>query len=400
MTMEISKWYNNYQAPSVLMIDDLSDAYINIYHEVYKNDWGYSCDSENSAYSFLKKNLLDHFPKIKITFFVPYLRHNVIHDNTQAEFQKFAIGEREEFSKFLLHLISLGHEIAHHGSNHGKYINHEKVSTINNFMHEWELYESTEEGIEITKEGIRRFQKYFDITLQGGKFCGYKQRANSLEIIDQCAFLYWCDDVNYSHKDYHHKKAGERGLILFPTNFAGNAFVRLSYSTGDASKDRKKKVTQFIQPMYNVIQYKNLHELYEKGHVISIQEHISPSTSSRLTQSTNIVSDIESLNKIYTFLNKRSIWYANCQDIAKYIYVRDNSKVKISNGEMTIDFNNIKDLKNTTLSLCSPKKFKLISFDKITLAQMNNRLYVANVNVVHGKNLFLVEYVQEETCEA
>ena len=49
---KISKWLNNFQAPAVLMIDDLSDAYINVYSESYKNDWGYMCDQDGSSFSF------------------------------------------------------------------------------------------------------------------------------------------------------------------------------------------------------------------------------------------------------------------------------------------------------------------------------------------------------------
>ncbi len=55
---EISKWYNNFQAPVVLMIDDLSDAYINVSDESYRNDWGYLCDSKGSSFHFLHNELL------------------------------------------------------------------------------------------------------------------------------------------------------------------------------------------------------------------------------------------------------------------------------------------------------------------------------------------------------
>jgi len=391
MSLEISKWYNHYQAPAVLMIDDLSDAYIDKYPQSYKNDWGYWCDAKGSAYDFLKKNLLNKFSDIKITFFVPYLRHNVINDHTKEDYKKFDVGEREVFTKFLQQLQRYGHEIAHHGSNHGEYINKENLSTVNNFKHEWELFNTVDEGVKTTVKGMEIFKKYLNNPITGGKFCGYKKRENALEIIDQSQLHYWCDDVNFNHKNYDYTVFGEHKVISFPTNFAGNAFVRLSYITGNAKKDRQKKITQYLQPIYNLLQYKKLKELYNQGYIISIQEHISPSTSSGRVQSTNIITDINSLNRIYEFLSSKSIWYATCQEIAHYIYTRDNCSVTFYANHLIIYFNNYKKLSNTILSIYSDREFTLSSSEKNTMvAQKNNHQFVVNINVRHGKNEFMV----------
>lgn len=391
MSFEISKWYKNYQAPAVLMIDDLSDAYIDKYPQSYKNDWGYLCEVEGSAYDFLKNNLLNKFPDIKITFFVPYLKHNVINDHTKEDYKKFDIGERELFTQFLRQLETYGHEIAHHGSNHGEYINKENLSTVNNFKHEWERFETVDEGVKITVKGMEIFKKYLQHPINGGKFCGYKKRANSLEIIDQSQFHYWCDDVNFNHKNYDYTLFGEHKVISFPTNFAGNAFVRLSYITGNKKKDRQKKITQYLQPIYNVLEYKHLNELYKQGYIISVQEHISPSTSSGMVQSTNIITDIRSLNKIYDFLSSKSIWYATCQEIADYIYTKDNCSLTFYANHLIIYFNNYKKLSNTILSIYSDRAFTLSSSQTDTMvAQKNNHQFVVNIHVQHGKNEFMV----------
>lgn len=394
MVFEIAQWYNHYQAPSVLMIDDLSDAYIDIYPESYKNDWGYLCEAEGSAYDFLQKHVLTQFPDIKITFFVPYLKHNVINNNTKEAYKKFDIGEREAFTNFLIKLEESGHEIAHHGSNHGEYIDENNLSTVNNFKHEWELFEETNRGVEVTLEGVQRFEKYLHRTIQGGKFCGYKQRLNSLEIIDQSQFLYWCDEVNFNHKHYEHTRFGEHKVISFPTNFAGNAFIRLSYITGDKKKDRKKKITQYLQPIYDVLQYKQLNWLYEEGYIISIQEHISPSTSSGRVQSSNIITDKESLTKLYDFLSTKSIWYATCQEIATYLYTKENSSLTSFGEQLIIYFNNHKKVSNTILSIYSDRAFTLFSPSSWTesmVAVKNNHQFVVNVPVHHGKNAFMVK---------
>jgi hypothetical protein len=373
------------------MIDDLSDAYINIYKESYKNDWGYFCDNDNSSYSFLQKNLLKHFSDIKITFFVPYLKHNVINDNTVQEFKKYDIGERKEFIEFLLLLQKQGHEISHHGSNHGKYINETNLTTFNNFKHEWELFDSIDKGVNITNKGKEIFHKYLNKPINGGKFCGYKLIDNSLKIIDKCDFHYWCKDVNYITKNYNYAFFGQNNVISFPTNFAGNSFVRLSYITGDKRKDSKKKILKILQPFYNILQYNNLNKLYKDGHIISIQEHISPSTSSGITQSANIVSDIESLNKIYNFLSKKSIWYATCDEISKYIYTKENSILSIKNKNIIIEFNNYKNLDNNTISLVSNSPFKIKDkFGNELVSEINNKKFVINIPITNGKNIYKV----------
>ncbi len=391
MSFTISKWFNNHQAPSVLMIDDLSDAYINTYKEAYKNDWGYLCKEENSVYSFLEKELLNKFPSIKITFFVPYLKHNVISENGKKSYKKHGVGERIEFSDFLKYLIKEGHEIAHHGSNHGQYIDTSNPSTVNNFKHEWELFENVDEGVEVTKKGIETFKEHLNVEIKGGKFCGYKQRENSLEIIDKSKFDYWCEDVNYNTKNYTATKFGEENIISFPTNLSGNAFVRLSYITGDKQKDRKKQFTKYLQPLYDIAQYRALNNLYTSGNIISIQEHISPATSSGITQSANIVSDITSLQKIYNYLSNKSIWYATCQDIADYIYAVENTDIYIDNEEIVLKFNNYKNLKNITISINDKEYFEFFSQEKHYVSKKNNHKYTVNIPIVNGENRYRVE---------
>ena len=226
---KIAKWFNNYQAPLVLMMDDLSDAYVEVYHESYKNDWGYLCDANGSSFHFLKKELLEIYPYIKITFFIPYLKHNVINENSQYRFKKFSLGDRLEYTNFLKKLDVQGHEIAHHGSNHGKYINENILSTVNNWKHEWELFEDIAAGIDITLNGVKKFKNICNIDVVGGKYCGYKTIDNSQTIIDKCNFLYWCDRVNYLEKNFNESFFGKNNIISFPTNYRGNAFVRLSY---------------------------------------------------------------------------------------------------------------------------------------------------------------------------
>jgi len=385
---KISRWFNNFQAPAVLMIDDLSDAYIDVYPESYKNDWGFMCDRDGSSFTFLKKELLDIFPQIKITFFSPYARHNVINKNSQFKHKKYALGERTEYAEFLKRLNAEGHEVAHHGSNHGEYIDESIPSTSDNWIHEWALFEDVDSGVTTTLAGVKKFKEVCGIDVVGGKYCGYITIENSEEIIDQCNFLYWSDKPSYVLGESEESFFGKNYIITFPTNFGGNAFVRLTYLTGHKSRDRKKKIAKYFQPLYNIYSYMQLYKLYKKQRIISIQEHISPSTSAGTVQALNIITDIESLKKIFYFLNKLSIWHANCRDIAQYIYVRENSHIRIVNDQLIIHFDNTKNITNAVISVINEKAFKVKNENKIFSSLKNNHLHVVNLSITHGDNTF------------
>ena len=378
---KIAKWYKNYNAPAVLMIDDLSDAYIDVYRESYKNDWGYLCNKEGSSYNYLRKNLLDKYPNIKITFFTPYLRHNVINEYCKYNYKKYAVGEREEFTSFLKGLVVDGHEIAHHGSNHGKYLDIRRCTTVNNWIHEWALFEDIETGIKVTLDGVKIFKETCGIDLVGGKYCGYITRENSQKIIDKCNFLYWCDKPSYNTNNFDESFFGKNNIVSFPTNYAGNSFVRLTYVSGDTRRDRKKFFFKYFQPLYDIYCYMNLYKLYKKQQIISIQEHYSPSTTAGTVQSANIVTDIKSLNKIFSFLSNLSIWYANCKNISEYIYIRDNSKLRILDNKLEIYFNNQKNITNPIVSIVSQQSFRLKQGDNLLVSIENNGMHVVNVSL-------------------
>lgn len=389
---KIAKWYNNYQSPSVLMIDDLSDVYIGVHENDYQNDWGYLCNEEHSVYQFLEENLLEHYPYIKISFYVPYAKHNIPNENSLYTLYKYGVGERQEFTDFLKFLVNEGHEIAHHGSNHGEYIDPRNLSSgSENFKHEWERFESVEEGVAVTQKGVEIFKEVADIDIVGGKYCGYQRNRLGSQIINACNFEYWCKDINFITGAYQCTLFGSNEVIAFPANFSGNAFVRLTYKTGNQKRDRQKSFFKYLQPVYNLLQYRNLNKIYSQGEIISIQEHISPATTSGNIQSANIVSDIASLHRIYNYLADKSIWYATARDIARYFYTRNNCTLSMENDQLKICFNNYKGISPTTLSIVSQKPFTLCNDQESYHSFKNNGLEVINVHIEHGENIFNIQ---------
>ena len=386
--LSIAHWYNNFHAPAVLMIDDLSDAYIDVYPQSHKNDWGYLCEEEGGSFSFLKKELLCEYPALKITFFTPYLRHGVINEKSGHNYKKFALGEREAYTAFLKSLEEQGHEIAHHGSDHGSYIDENNPSTHNNWIHEWALFEDVETGVKTTLEGVKKFKERCGIDVVGGKYCGYIQRENSQEIIERCGFLYWCDKPSYTLGMYDEAIFGKKALVSFPTNFAGNAFVRLSYSSGEKKKDRRKKILKHLQPLYNIYAYAQLYRLYRNRQIISVQEHNSPSTSSGIVQSANIISDIGSLKKIFGFLRPLSVWYATCREIAAYVYVRANTELWLEKKILHIYFDDNKNMGTALISLVADEPFALEQGGETLYSSENRGSEVLNLHIGSGANRF------------
>lgn len=388
--LNIAEWYNNHQAPAVLMIDDLSDAYIQRFPDSYANDWGYLCDQEGSAYQYLQHNLLSRFPSIKITFFSPYLRHAIINEHCGYPIRKYQVGERTEYSEFLEKLVSYGHEIAHHGSDHGRYLDNFKCTTGTNWVHEWHLFETVDEGTARTMQGKNIFLEMTGFVLSGGKYCGYAARENSREIIDRCNFLYWCEKVNYADGDHTTSYFGDNQILSFPTNFSGNSFVRFTYHTGDRRRDAAKRFLRFVQPVYTIISYYKLYQLYKNRRIISIQEHISPSTTWETIQSSNIVSDMKSLQKIFTFLKPLNIWYASCHEIARYQYCKDHLECQTDHNELILYFDNQKNLSDSMITIVSELPFSLIQNDIVYTGEINNKMHFVNIPIVNGENRFKI----------
>jgi hypothetical protein len=190
------------------------------------------------------------------------------------------------------------------------------------------------------------------------------------------------------HKNYACHTFGSNDVISFPTNHAGNSFIRLSYKTGDKKRDQKKRFLKYFQPFYNLLVYKQLHKLYQEGEIISIQEHISPSTTSGNIQSANIISDITSLNKLYDYLAKKSIWYANCEEIAQYYYTLHHTQLTHKNNQLIISFNNPKKIANASISIIAKKAFTLTQQKEHFSSVHNNQQHVISLPIKEGENIF------------
>jgi hypothetical protein len=97
MAVRIANWKNNADSPVLLMIDDLTNAYVKKNGETVVEtygDWGGLFDSDRSFYTFLYKNLVDVFPEIKITFFMITGKINPFNMH-----QPFSFAERSDYNQ-------------------------------------------------------------------------------------------------------------------------------------------------------------------------------------------------------------------------------------------------------------------------------------------------------------
>ncbi|MFA0015786.1 hypothetical protein AB4391_20905 [Vibrio lentus] len=374
-SLKLSSWLDSCQAPSVLMIDDLSDAYVDKYREPYKNDWGYLTDQTGGCFDYISKNLLSKYPHIKISFFVPYLRHNVIKDSSNVI--KYDIADREEFISFLNQLVQLGHEVCCHGSNHGMYID-------GKWFQEWDLFESQDEANTMVKKAKEYFYNNFDFRISGGKYCGYKYNEYSDVSIAFGDFKYWCKDARLDLKS--DIKENDNGFLEFPTNIAGNVFVKYLYKKEVIWKDILSKILFPLQYFKNRKSTRELRCAITLGKIISIQEHYSPSTTRGLVQSCNVISDIESLQRIYSILSDYDIWYATCEEVTDYYSLRESSSIVVSHDNINVRVGSQSVVKEA-LTIESNCKFKLISeFGEEFVAIYKDSRFFITIVVSSGDN--------------
>ncbi|GAI52849.1 unnamed protein product, partial [marine sediment metagenome] len=137
--IKIAKWFDNYQAPVCLTIDDISDVYIK--PEGIENkeitpffDWGFGLDSNGSLYRFFVDSIVKRNPEMKVTFFLPLGIHGFLNPNSNYEVENHGL-QRKDFLKFIKNTQDeYEFEIAGHGVNHNKYTDVNNPEIRNNVM--------------------------------------------------------------------------------------------------------------------------------------------------------------------------------------------------------------------------------------------------------------------------
>jgi len=355
MILKVAKWKDNATSPVVFMVDDIANVSVkNSKSDSLKigEDWGEYGTDKNSMWDFLSKNLLKKFPYIKTTFFlVTDVRAPMALGENYSYTQR--IDKDKKFIDFLNYLDRESNvELAYHGTTHG-----EAFSKHEDFLQEWETFKSLNMAVNEIKRGQELFKKVLGSYATGGKYCGYKAGKFGDDSIAESGFKWWCyhwDGIVWdrdikNNRKYSYDLELNKGVVDIPSTVDGST---LSLKMVKKIFTRKYLKSLYLYIIKRKTVEKHINSLYNSGEVISIQEHTSPYRTDGRMQYPNIVSDIDNLNYIFSFLSKKEVWYTTCTELADYYLARLNVTIDIQkNSEFQLLSD--KDL-NIELTLITP----------------------------------------------
>lgn len=346
MKAEICRWYGGAVAPVVLMIDDFCNVWVDTNGNGLIDpgeDWGYAGREQGSSLVFLEEKLLKDFPGVKVTFFVPVgIRAGVV-ESPAIPFISEMINSDTETKMFFR---SVGddprYETAYHGTTHGQ-----PGKDTRDFIQEWETYDNLEQAKKAIFAGKEIFKEVFGEYPAGGKYCGYVSNRFSDDSIEQSGFMWWC---RYSNVGLHQNKNctiggkdinpltnfdvkyfGAVKVVDIPTTLYGSLF---SSVLNPGAYNLKGILKRILKPLLIRKKLKKLDFLLENHLVVCIQEHIAPARVDGRRQMPNIYDDLDSLRMIMQHLRRRQVWYCTCSELARYVTVRDNTKIEFRSGNI------------------------------------------------------------------
>jgi hypothetical protein len=315
MAVRKARWFNNAEAAVVLNIDDLSYGFMDITNAGHRpfNDWGLGCRGPNGVFRYFEAHLLDKYPELKYTVFLPFGRHSIGMVETRYPARAGDIFESAEFGELLQHIVASGHEIAYHGHHHGR-----KAPTVD--PRTW-----LEEDVELGPDGYRdlvtadlaRIHDELGISVRGGRSPGYRNNPPLLATVGSGLFKWWSFDFT----PFQCRHAYRQGLYALPTNVEGRAFGRsVAYGprTGFRSLLQRPAVMCLRNALAEYSAEVGIRRLLRQHAVIAVAEHFMGTRPDGRRQIPNVFDDIDSLGKIFSLLRGADVWHATCTQIAHY----------------------------------------------------------------------------------
>lgn len=366
LSVEKCKYFRDAQTACSLMIDDLVPAAIGVGDEFGPyNDWGYFMDEEDSLYSYFRNNLINKYPEIRGTIFLPVDSHNYIPLS-----DGYTVKNRGYDDKFLdfLSRISDRFEFAFHG------IKHSWDDESGKNIHEFGSIDK--DGIFNNVESLRHFLAKSKLCFTGGKFPGYRYNNHALDFIRDNGFTWWALDSNMLNTvSPKNSLIWEENLNLtsVPTNLSGDIFS--NYSLRSSKRRVLSNLIKFNKILHpeDYIKY-----LYDSGLPITIQEHFQNQTTKGRRQSLNIYDDIWSLERIYGLIRGLDIWHTTCGEIADYFVTYKDTKIEMISEDSFSTTNNDKNFGITLRTNCR-SLIHLDSGDRVFGFRKNNYWIFDNI---------------------
>lgn len=314
-----AKWKDDCLSPILLGIDDLCDGYFKKEHQKISPffDAGYGTTNDGSIFSYLNKNLLQKYPEIKITFFLPFGK-GAYWDKDKSIINN--IFERAEFEKFLNFILDCGYEIAYHGHDHGLINSTLDPST---WCCEFDQY-SKEEYFDIIKSDLAKFKDRFGYEVYGGRSPGYKFKDDLIDGLCECGFKWWSFDYKPFINNINLKYNG-CNIIEMPSNLSGDMF--------NYSKNPIKSAVKYFLNLYR------LEYMIKNNQTASIAEHFFRTRFDGKIQMPNIYNDINSLDFLFGYLRNKNVWYATFSECASYYESYKNTDIlDMGDGVFEIEY--------------------------------------------------------------
>jgi hypothetical protein len=292
------RWFHDAAAAAVLMIDDLSNGYLDLERTglVPASDWGLGGRGPDSIFRYFEDGLLSKHPEIRYTVFLPFGRHSI--GLVESSYPAVARGafETDEFVGLLRHILAQQQEIAYHGHHHGSpHPTLDPQTWVGEHEHLGHSVYAEQMAADLC-----RFKDVFGVDLLGGKSPGYRYDDSLETLLQRSPFRWWAFDYAPARRLPEYRGR----LIDFPANLVGNALS----ARGDPIR---RRVRRFLA------EYR-IETIIAHGGVVAIQEHFLSTRPDGRRQHPNLYDDLPSLEKIFDLLRGEDIWYATCSDIAWY----------------------------------------------------------------------------------
>jgi hypothetical protein len=368
---EKSKYFNNHQTASSLMIDDVVPLAVTYDGKLLpNNDWGYGKMEKNSLFDYLNNTLFKKFPEIKGTFFIPFESQNNLPKDTGMS---FLIRNFDESYKNFFNFYQDRFEIAFHGVKHLYY---PKNSIKNESV--FEFSELKLKDYSFLKDKIYTFEQLYEIKLEGGKFPGYHRKNNeSFELLLKLGFKWWAftlADSKISKNDINLIELNNNSAIIdIPSNLNGNAFSLELGKTGSFLINNRR-LYKYLVKQISIRKY--IEYLYQNRLPITIQEHAQNQSLNGIRQRPNLYDDIESLELIYSLLRGKDIWYCTNGELAQYFDAYMNTELIESETSITLKYSG--NWKVSQLTIHSTNCSKLILGNKEIRGILKDNKFIFN----------------------
>ena len=359
-------WPDEARVAACLMVDDLTDGWIDrdgSGEPVGANDWGAGLDKPGSSFRHLLEGLLQDFPEVRTTLFVPVAREpDIAPARYPCHFRP--IDQRPEFVRFLREVdADPRFELVYHGRTHGM-----PGPTVADYVPEFSLHASVAEALTDIEAGKRIWRNVLGTDPVGGKFPAYDSGAVGEQAVDESGFGWWCRrwDRDLS--------AADDPLALSPRLFGNTPVVDVPSTVHGGWLTQPSLRRLPLRTIPGALRYRRilrrslerqLDGLLACRGVVSVQQHITSSRPDGDPQTPNLRDDAPTLRRIFDRLRAERVWHAPCGEIARYWEARQAASFRaVARDAFLLDWTDRRE-RGTPLSLVLsgptiPDRFRLV----------------------------------------